>query len=232
MSLFNLVGNLLTPTYDSLYIVNSPILEEAVNDHGAVIDGIVGTLVMKEDPTDVAVQMQDRISSTQKFASNGVSTYSTNTVEYRIFFSCPMIERTDKILQTRVRLGQSKTTTFRSYFANIDVPWHSWLFFMAIYLFVDSLSLLPIGILSRFRKNNSTNGQQAWILCWMVVGIVIGPIAGLLDCVLHYRSKTKKHLSRAGKTVVLLLLALMSVSGIGGFVVVGRMLREYGDCAV
>jgi hypothetical protein len=52
MSLFNLVSNLLTPNYDLLYIVHSPILQEAIDDHDALIDGMVGTLVMKKDPKE------------------------------------------------------------------------------------------------------------------------------------------------------------------------------------
>ena len=49
-------------------------------------------------------------------------------------------------------LAESKITTFRSYFNPKNyVPWYSYLFFMTIYLFVDSLSLLPIGILSTFQ---------------------------------------------------------------------------------
>jgi hypothetical protein len=60
MSLVNLVGNLLTPNYDSLYIVNSSILQEAIDDHDALIDGMVGTLVMKKDPKET-VQVEDRI---------------------------------------------------------------------------------------------------------------------------------------------------------------------------
>jgi len=250
MSLFNLVGNLLTPNYDTLYIVHSPILDEAISDHDALIDGTVGALVMKEDPKET-VQVEDRMLSqamavvtpglkmttTQEFTlpTNEVCTFPTIKVLYRVFFSCPVIERTDDILQTRV-LREPATKTWGGYFhpenrVDIYVPWYSYLFSTTIYLFVDSLSLLPIGILSRFRKNNSTNGQQAWILCWMVVGVVIGPIAVLLDFVLNFRNMGKKDLDETAKNGWLLLFALVFiVPGIGGFMVVGRMLREYGDC--
>jgi hypothetical protein len=270
MSLFNLVGNIMTPNYDSLYIVHSPILQEAIDDYDAVIDGMVGALVMKEDKQQVAhiegnvkvmldmvePQKQERRTSlcTNKedplaqieerrmetlLCTNKVSTFCAGTVEHRVFFSCPVIERTDKIPSEIVlkirKMAESKITNFRSNFkkenrANIYVPWYSYLFFTIIYLFVNSLSLLPIGIMSRFRKDNSTNGQQAWILCWMIVGVIIGPIAGLWDSFLDFKTKTGKSLGKAGKATALLLALVFIAPGIGGFVVVGRMLREYGDC--
>ena len=58
MSLINLVGNLLTPSYDALYLVYFPVLREAVEHYGAKIDGVVGSLVMKKEKA-VKVQLED-----------------------------------------------------------------------------------------------------------------------------------------------------------------------------
>ena len=252
MSLVNFVGNLVTPNYDSLYIVHSPILQEAIDDYNALIDGMVGALVIKKDPKET-VQVEDsmlsramttatpliqgRKTETREFplCTNRVSTFSTKTGEYRIFFSCPVIERTDKILQTRV-LSERPTKTWGGYFnpenrAEIDIPWYSYLFFTFISLFIGALSLLPIGIISTFHENHSTNGQQAWILCWMFFGVIIGTLGGWWTSVLDFRSRREKGLGKRVKFLGKLLFALVfGVPGIGGFVVVGKMLRDYGDC--
>jgi hypothetical protein len=37
MSFVNLVGNLVTPSYDALYLVSSPILEEAAAEGGIFV---------------------------------------------------------------------------------------------------------------------------------------------------------------------------------------------------
>src|SRR5436190_6491920 len=129
MSLVNLIGNLLTPNYDSLYMVDSPTLQEAVRDYNARIDGTVGTLVMNEQRTiEVLVEAKtenkvlNRIVTTaipskrdnQKEAgpsavlktemtkyfwdTGKVTPYPLNAPKYFIFHSCPIFERTDKIM--------------------------------------------------------------------------------------------------------------------------------------
>ncbi|KAJ7128528.1 hypothetical protein C8R44DRAFT_979201 [Mycena epipterygia] len=48
MTLVNLVGNLLTPDYSTLYLVESDVLLEAQKRSGAVFEGIVGKLVPED----------------------------------------------------------------------------------------------------------------------------------------------------------------------------------------
>jgi hypothetical protein len=43
MSLINLVGGLVTPSYPTLYIVHSSVMDEA-RDRGSIFDGVVGSL--------------------------------------------------------------------------------------------------------------------------------------------------------------------------------------------
>jgi hypothetical protein len=266
MSLVNLLGNLLTPNYDSLYIVHSPILDEAINDHQAKIDGMVGSLVMTEDKK-VRVQVQDAalnealtIASINKTTggqeqtrhprnrktrtsehtldTDEVRRFTVGKVEYRLFFSCPVIERFEKnIPQTHV-LEEKPSDTWGGYFnpdnrAGISIPWYSYLFFTLISLLLGALSLLPVGIISMFHKRSSTPEQQVWILLWMIFGVVIGTLAGWWAAVLDFRSRSEKGWAGPVKFWGKMLFPIVfGAPGVGGFVMVGQMLQEYGNCVI
>jgi hypothetical protein len=52
MSVVNLVGNLICPNYDSVYLISSPELEEA-RGRGGEFDGTIGKLVESNGATDL-----------------------------------------------------------------------------------------------------------------------------------------------------------------------------------
>ena len=104
-----------------------------------------------------------------------------------------------------------------------------WLFSMAILLIPIGLSIAVIAALSHFRKGSSTLAQRAWTMSWLAVGgwVVISPNSTIIE-IKAFMMGTK-----GGMVMYLysLLLALIyPVPAIGGFVVVGQMLREYGSC--
>jgi hypothetical protein len=259
MSLVNLVGNTLTPNYDSLYLVHSDILDEAVNDHGAMIDGAVGKLIVK-DQASADIEVEDRLlnramttgsnARLMRKGAGGMVTHSdVNTKEviyfdstkpgeqsYRIAFSCPIFERVDKVQRTRVLKDKKIGKTWGGYFnpanrAEIAIPWYSYLFFTAISLFLGSLSLLPIGLISKFREGDGTHEQRVWIACWTIFGFVIGTFAGFWTSVLDLKTFRGVTLNKWVKFLAkILFAAFFAAPGVGGFIMVGKMLREYGNC--
>ena len=202
---------------------------------------------------------------------------SASQEQYLIFFSCPPIEREDKVLEeprmrhyTRdltswtfragrgsrfpaesdVRMVQRRPTFAHTNTDNtgtrekfgffnpknrgdIDIPWYSWLFFTASSLFISSLSLIPVGIISKFRENKSTHEQRVWILCWMIFGIVIGTLAGWWTSVLDFRTNKVTGLPTWKKLGGKILFTIVfGAPGVGGYIMVGKMMREYGNCVL
>jgi hypothetical protein len=90
MSLVNLIGSLLTPSYPALYLVHSSVLDEA-KDRDSVVDGVVGALVELETPkvkgTElIAGRFTSRIAS--KDAIDSVTT-TTATQQVQLAFRVP-----------------------------------------------------------------------------------------------------------------------------------------------
>jgi hypothetical protein len=256
MSVVNLVGNLVTPAFDSLYIVHSPILDEAITVHHARIDGVVGNLVVKNNNHLARVLVEDVVlnraitSATPrksgKAAARQTKEHDMDTsrvtpfpahgiAQYCVFFSCPVLERTVSIPRTTV-LSEPPRTTLGGYFnrknrAEINISPYSYLFFTATSLLLGSLSMLPVGLLSRFRRNKSTHEQRVWTLSWMVFGFVIGTFAGWWTSVLEFRSRKNEGFHNWVKFFGKMAFAcVFAAPGLGGFIVVGKMLREYGNC--
>ncbi|MCJ1427915.1 hypothetical protein MMC29_005821, partial [Sticta canariensis] len=103
-------------------------------------------------------------------------------------------------------------------------------------LFSWALLLIPIGLsiaviagLSHFKKGSSTFAQRAWTMSWLAVGgwVVISPN----NTIIERRASMTGTKDGMGIYLYSWLLALIyPVPAIGGFVVVGQMLREYGSC--
>ncbi len=81
--------------------------------------------------------------------------------------------------------------------------------------------VLIIGILSRFHKGHSTHAQRIWTMTWLSFG-AIGPFyVGIM-----------RNLLDSGEELVGFVIGIFfyAAPAIGGFVVVGQMLRSYGTC--
>jgi MFS family permease len=96
-----------------------------------------------------------------------------------------------------------------------------------------------IAVFSGFRTGTASNHlQRGFVMSWLVVGQVFGAISGisghkdssvggfLLEDIWKIRSRPCDTIS-----FVLFLLAVITPS-IGGFVVVGLMIKQFGSCVV
>ncbi|OJJ42170.1 hypothetical protein ASPZODRAFT_137444 [Penicilliopsis zonata CBS 506.65] len=113
-----------------------------------------------------------------------------------------------------------------------------------------ALPLIPIGVLSRFHSGeHSTLAQRAWILAWYIVGIISVSNPFFSDWIVEKGMRAaierltafKKNRSSRGLVLRVYLLAGLSVSVVGFFlifgtpaigrlVVVAQMLMAYGNC--
>jgi hypothetical protein len=105
---------------------------------------------------------------------------------------------------------------------------------------IGTISIAIVGFFSHFQKGHSKFGQQLWTMTWLVYGIVFGPVYvewghrltyWLVDAQgrFTFRSQPIKI------SVLILITVTLKLGGFGypaifGFVIVGRMLREYGTC--
>lgn len=67
-------------------------------------------------------------------------------------------------------------------------------------------------------------------MCWIVFGAVIGTLTGWWTEILETRSPKVKGLPLGPRLLWRLPALIFAAPGIGGFIVVGQMLRQYGDC--
>jgi len=81
--------------------------------------------------------------------------------------------------------------------------------------------LLIYGILSKFQKGESTHAQRSWVMVWLVFGIIVGGALVSTPFITRYREFTILSLG---------MCAFYSAPAIGGFVVVGQMIHDYGVC--
>lgn len=183
MSFLNLVATFLTPTYETLYLVWTPALEE-IQYYGG-FDGTIGEIDVQK--------LEDR---------------------------------------------------------NLDPRPNSWnpqLWFCLLAI----LGLIPfaiLGAITGFAVGQSTLANRAWITSWIGAGVIIPVftmvgISGLFGRVrLHPGASSNFRYLLSSKRMIAFMIAFMIVfmvvgygsfvAAIGGYVVVGKMLREFGVCAL
>ena len=97
---------------------------------------------------------------------------------------------------------------------------------LVLFYLTIAVGLTPVainGILTRFRAGKSTHAQRVWTMTWLAFGVVISPIVELEPISGLYDEGTIAWTSFS-------YLFLYCGPAIGGFVVVGQMLRNYGHC--
>ena len=104
---------------------------------------------------------------------------------------------------------------------------------------IRTIPIAIIGILTHFRKGESTHAQRAWMMTWLVFGIFVGnDLTSDLGSIKRYWSivpeRSANHPRFWGALIQHLLLFLdvvvLGAPAIGGFIVVGQMLNDYGNC--
>jgi hypothetical protein len=101
------------------------------------------------------------------------------------------------------------------------------------------IPLAIIGGISQFQNGHSTHTQRAWTMTWLVFGMITGITGKIAWFSESWRQENSPlHMFRSGRSASLydsflfipFILIFYSAPAIGGFVVVGKMIREYGVC--
>ncbi|MCJ1373297.1 hypothetical protein MMC20_004525 [Loxospora ochrophaea] len=227
MSIVNLTSTVLTPDYSTVYLVQSPVMEEAIK-RGGFFEGVVGS-------TDVEVPASDagKLSASFEVDGNGrtlaqvhqihhdmSSTMSRdceqNIAEWTLEVAfcrypqkgflnkppkCSLVIPSGPAIKTRKRI--------------VLTP------FFLLYegILVGSIAIAIVGGLSHFKAGYSTTAQRVWTMTWLATGIMGGQWTMLNG--LGASVSLSKDLRWA---------CFYFAPAIGGFVVVAQMLKDYGNC--
>lgn len=257
MSLLNLMGQVASSNYPTLYMVHSEVMDEAIKRKG-VFDGVVGTLVPASggetreftvDTKSEPIVRKDRFryhnwDDTAEYIlrrKDGEETVERQVTRVgkspRGMILIPMCapftrkntknpwDNSDNWRITRNLFNKNERWFNESNFLNFVAP-----------VFFGCISIAIFGGISHFRKGEeSTSLQRGFVMSWLIVGFLFGPIAGSIskwvadygDEIMIYRDVFDIFI----KTLKFIFLyAVTLVPAVGGLIVVCQELLQYGSC--
>jgi hypothetical protein len=217
MSLINLLGNILTPDYPAVHLVENDVMVEAAKRQGARFEGMVGHMnkVHSEDTTEASFKVDPSGKTFLRVSSSDARSQEAkweNVIRH----------------QESAMLTNPPTFSVPGRPAVGDLSHRQTLRIKVFYcsLLVSSFAIAIVGTISHFQPGSSSYAQRVWTMVWLSVGILMGTIQ--FACVVGWELDDD-----AGRTNILLLLMVLLLYGvpaIGGFVAVGKMLKTYGTC--
>lgn len=216
MSLLNLMGNLICPQYSTMFLVHSPALDKLRN----------------------------------KLKQNGlVHRYPLDSAVGRI--SKETEERVICSYGTVLRKNQLATMTLEFFF-RYEKDTARVLKHMCIAVAIGTTPIAIVGALSLFQPGKSAPYQRVWTMLWLCLGSFVGPSLGSIAAAflesrpVLWMSNSRlpeedQTQDREGKVsdntmtnfslaVCMVSAAVYTIPAMGGFVVVWKMLSEYGTC--
>lgn len=221
MSLLNFVANTVTPDYASLYLVWSEVMEEAIS-RGGRFDGTVGMI----DTTGVVEADGQELKFLEMNWSQELRTVAfvdPGGLQSASPFSTPTVKVPD--IGRHQRNKPSKSLIYQQYLS------------VSLALLALITPYAVIAGLTRFRPRQSTLIQRGFTVAWLAVGQVYGYALANVHLIRNIVNHNAPHLYAGEVRQILFFLklhALVLISigapAIGGFVVVGQMLKEAGSC--
>ena len=229
MSIVNLISTLLTPEYSAMYLVSSEAMKEAQRREGSRFEGVVGSIGGDRTSHEVFEKVKFEVNDSGRILMLGSdlgcsSTDSTEVVmatrgppvnfDTGKFSDSPHLRFLYRLLNqpNRPFLLIPRSSEYPSSVSNevLRTRWYT----IPASLAVASIPVVIIGALSHFQPGQSTHAQRVWTMMWLAFGIGMGPFLG-------DEYPDGGHVFR---------MFLYLTPSIGGFVVVGQMLMEYGYC--
>jgi hypothetical protein len=203
MSIVNLVGCLMTHSYPTTYLVHSAVLDEVSERHNhghPYFDGAVGTLA----------EVSSRQMGPAK-AERQIQRVDTKWQQRRWLCVCPYI----------IPVTRPRQSVMDSHRRTAGLPRDIWDNLQKLLATVMSLAgpLIITGTISKFHKGKSTKAQRVWVVMWLAFGSFMGSILNSITREAHVGN---------GSWGMLAIGVTYCAPAIGGFVVVGQMLMQYG----
>ncbi|KAL8402253.1 hypothetical protein RB596_008857 [Gaeumannomyces avenae] len=201
MSAINLLGNLACPQYDCMYIVDSAALRE-INDWRK--RGSTSDEDREKYKVEGVVGTLDETADHDLQPDYQPRNLSENAYEeYKLRY----LRRRRR--ENRKRLRREYVLTFM----------------------VAAVPLVIVGAISSFRSGQSTVEERAWTMAWLACGLVgqalVAPAQPLEGRPFINTGTPNRHLYTF---TYLWLILTFGVPSIGGMVIVGKMIRDFGVC--
>ncbi|KAI9857955.1 MAG: hypothetical protein M1813_007924 [Trichoglossum hirsutum] len=229
MSIVNLIGILVTPEYPAVYLVGSDVMFEASRRHGARFEGVVET-VQPCDPKPNSISF-DALFKVRDDGRTFMSTTTRLTDDDLRDVTDATAEAIEVDMETwgftsrsEPRRPEILIPPFYKY-----EPIRQPTIFDKLFSFrkdkigcastlLGATPLAIIGGMTHFEAGHSTLAQRVWTMAWLCIPILLGPIGYNI-------------IRSDGNQVFRFVIAGLvqyGVPAIGGFIVVGQMLKEYG----
>ncbi|KAJ7854023.1 hypothetical protein B0H13DRAFT_2358674 [Mycena leptocephala] len=269
MTMVNLVANMLTPDYTTLYVVGSEILTEAGQrlDAGPVFHGLVGNLVSVNgtppidngyqwgidtpDPceelwgkfhvaTNGGIDITWAKSKSQPHTVPGTDGATSNPPDTELArldggdvsesvtkpppLDVSTIQTLSQLPDSHISLQVPACAPFAR--SENTLPPSS-ILVINVTLVINAVIVLLLGYLSEwFNPGASTRAQRGWTMSWLAVGSLMGFYSafskGRPDA-FHLFLPNRGFVNGA-------IICTYCVPAVGGLVVVGQMIHEYGSC--
>ena len=233
MSILNLCSNVFVADYPCLYIARSYELDEALCN-GAKIDGCVGRLhqsPLHDDRHDEKRLAFHRDGEGVDFISYAKPRDSTDAESATVNDGVPHASHSQEVSNTMRSqpMKDSPVTvvvpSIREYRTRQSRKFHG--FVPNLIFLVLPLPYAIIAGLTHFEKGQSTHAQRVWTMTWLTFGVLFGVAYGTQS-----RQRAFRQDGRFQDWWNWIDNYIYSAPAIGGFVVVGQMLKEYGYCTL
>jgi len=213
MSVLNLMANILTPEYPTLFTVHSDLMDAAERRPGLVFEGVVGTIVPRSSETNdfygtLAIRHESSVQIPEGYVDESDEELRVEASDIGRHETIPNYAKTQKIQNiAAIAIGLAALAT----------P------YILISVFSDGFKSGDI----------STPVERGFVMSWLVVGQVFGALVGLFG----YGDSTEGNLFLRAYTIwdylgPALLVVLVITPAVGGFVVVGLMIKQFGSCVI
>ena len=238
MSFVNLLATCLTPDYPALYMVRSEVMIEAER-RGGKFDGTIG-IINVDNGTRNNIELHFETCQAKKESGAEITSLRRRGVS-----SCLQVRFRDPGgFEHASTLDRYPTVIVPSVGRHIKIQQTdsaSVLSFQRCAIGAGILALvLPyaiIGGLTGFRVGGSSKAQRGWTMAWLVCSQFLGFASHIVVRVATEDMEdeddwgAKRNWFR--RVVMLIFISLIyGIPSIGGFVVVGKMINEFGSCVM
>ena len=227
MSIMNFCVGIILPDYPTVFIVLSKASDEAVTGGGR-IEGAVGRLIeidRDSDPDSVRSESEENAPSESAMLENGRRNPTPRTAAAQAGAHSGGENSVQNIgLSQEIPIGfvEVKPRLWRNMGKGLALP-------IVMFIF-GAIPIAVIGGLTHFKAGHSTRAQRVWTMMWLVFGIFYGPSFELWSSQPVFEYWVRERGPMGSSADLFVDVGLLGVSAIGGFVVVGQMLKAYGSC--
>lgn len=231
MSFLNAIANSIEADYDTLFMVESDVMDEAYERTGQEFVGAVAVL-MEEHPKE-GVDLKFRKSKEHGWRAYEVDGYGKEVGRrWRVTFEEEEINNENfstpaRINENAARIVVPAEGQYRLKKKQVKFSQKVYNFSVFIIIFISLIiPYIVIASLSHFRPRGSTTRQRTFMMGWLVVGQIIG-VVDLIESTGGGKKWWWDLLENSIKVVIVIAGFAFAV---GGFIEAGKMLRNFGFC--